>query len=85
MLGRSPVPVYDPERKLFPGGNAVLAGSGDRFKLRPVDLDEYKDIRMRIKGSNYRLKMVNQKFDLRKYLSDRENYLKSLENELGDV
>lgn len=85
FLGRSPVPVYDAERKLPDLKDSTLASSGDRFKLSPIDMDEYKDTRAKVKAGSYRYKIVKQSFDPKKYLADQESYLEKLEDELRHV
>ena len=85
LLGRSAVPVYDPEGKLLDLKDSVLASSGDRFKLRSIDMDEYEAIRTSVEEGSYRFKIVNQRFEPLKYFTNSEGYLKSLENELRDA
>ncbi|MCK5552104.1 MAG: carboxyltransferase domain-containing protein [Deltaproteobacteria bacterium] len=85
LLGRSAVPVYDPDRKLADLKDSVLARSGDRFKLRSIDMDEYEAIRVSVEAGDYRFKIVKQRFEPLKYFDNREHYLKTLENGLRDV
>jgi urea carboxylase len=82
FLGRSAVPVYDPERKLVDLKGSVLASSGDRFKLRSIDMDEYKSIRASVELGEYRFKIVKQRFEPLQYFDNPERYLRSLEDGL---
>ena len=44
MIGMSAVPVYDPEERLPDlRGRYILAEAGDRWKFRPIAMDEYND------------------------------------------
>jgi urea carboxylase len=85
LLGRSPAPVYDAERRLVDLKESILLNPGDRIKLRSIDVDEYKALRDRVEAREYRFKIVEQTFDPSRYFEDPENYLKSLERKLRDV
>ena len=46
LFGRSPLPVFDAEQRLPDFADSiVLPRSGDIFKYRPIDRDEYDDLR----------------------------------------
>jgi urea carboxylase len=82
LLGMSAVPVYDPEEHLPDlRGRYILAQAGDRWKFRPIDMDEYEDIRAAVEAGTYRYRIVEQEFRPRAYLADPERYLRRLEDE----
>jgi urea carboxylase len=85
LLGRSAVPVFDPERRLKDfGGSLVLPRSGDIFKYRPIDRDEYDDIRAEVEEGSYRYRLQETEFNLAAFMGDPETYnehlLKVLQN-----
>ena len=82
MIGMSAVPVYDPEERLADlEGRLILAAAGDRWQFRPIDLDEYNDIRVQVEDGSYRYRIVEQDFQPRRYLDDPAAYLKRLQEE----
>jgi urea carboxylase len=85
LLGRSPAPVYDAERRLVDLKESILLNPGDRIKLRSIDMDEYKALRASVEAGEYRFKIIKQTFKPLRYFEDRENYLRSLEERLRDV
>jgi urea carboxylase len=75
LLGRSAVPVFDPEHRLADfDGHIVLPRAGDIFKYRPIDADEYDDIRSSVEDGSYRYRMSDTVFDLAGFLSDPDGY-----------
>ena len=85
LLGRSAVPVYDPEKKLLDMKDGILVRSGDRVKLRSIDMDEYESIQVSVEAGEYRFRIVEQEFEPVRYLEDPEGYLKLLQGVLGSV
>ena len=82
MIGMSAVPVYDPEEHLPDlRGRYILANAGDRWKFRPIDMDEYNDIRSQVEAGTYRYRIVEQDFRPGEYIRDPSNYLKRLQEE----
>jgi urea carboxylase len=79
LLGRSAVPVFDPEHRLADfAGEIVLPRAGDIFKYRPIDGDEYSDIRKSVEDASYRYRIVETTFDLADFLEDPAGYNESL-------
>lgn len=71
LLGRAAVPVFDPESRLTDfAGSIVLPRSGDIFKYRPVDRDEYDEIRDAVDAGDYRYTMHETTFDLAAFSAD---------------
>jgi urea carboxylase len=85
LLGRSPAPVYDAERRLVDLKESILLNPGDRIKVRSIDRDEYDALRASAEAGEYRFKIIKQTFEPLRYFEDRENYLRSLEERLRDV
>ena len=82
MVGMSAVPVYDPEERMLDlRGRYILAEAGDRWKFRPIDMDEYNDIRADVEAGTYRYRIIEQDFSPSVYLSDPSAYLKRLQTE----
>jgi urea carboxylase len=75
LLGRSAVPVFDPEHRLEDfGGNIVLPRAGDIFKYRPIDEAEYEEIRAEVDRHTYRYTIHETEFDLAAFTADPEGY-----------
>jgi urea carboxylase len=85
LLGRSPAPVYDAERKLPDLKDTRLFEPGDRIKIRSIDMSEYEALRAKVDAREYRFKIIKQNFDPLKYFKDPVNYLRYLEEELRDA
>ena len=82
MIGMSAVPVYDPEERLPDlQGRYILANAGDRWQFRPIDMDEYNDIRAQVEAGSYRYRVIEQDFRPGEYMHDPESYLKHLQEE----
>jgi allophanate hydrolase subunit 1 len=82
LLGMTPVPIYDPTGTLVDlREHYILALAGDRWKLRPIDMDEFHSIRAEVEAGTYRYTTVVQKFEPAKYLRDPDRYLKRLQRE----
>jgi urea carboxylase len=85
LLGRSPAPVYDAERRLVDLKESILLNPGDRIKVRSIGMGEYKTLRASVEAGEYRYKIVKQTFEPLRYFEDPENYLRLLEGGLRDV
>ena len=86
MVGMSAVPVYDPEEHMLDlRGRYILAEAGDRWKFRPIDMDEYTDIRADVEAGTYRYRMIEQDFSPGAYLRDPSTYLQRLQTEAEHV
>ena len=59
----------------------ILAKAADRWKLRPIDLDEFNAIRAEVEAGTYRYKIVEQEFKPAVYFEDPERYLNRLQEE----
>ena len=85
LLGRSPAPVYDAERRLADLKESILLNPGDRIKVRSIDRDEYDTLRASVEAGEYRYKIIKQTFEPSKYFEDPRHYLRLLEEGLTDV
>ena len=82
MIGMSAVPVYDPEERLPDlRERYILAEAGDRWKFRPIDMDEYNDIQAQVEARMYRYRIVDQEFRPSLYLQGPDHYLQRLQDE----
>ena len=51
----TPVPMYDPTASLVDlRERYILALPGDRWKLRPIEMDEFLSIRAEVEAGTYR-------------------------------
>lgn len=69
IFGRTPVPIWDPQRR-FPefADSVCLFRPGDRIKYVPCTLDEFTDIERRVADGSYDFTMVEyQRFSVRDY------------------
>jgi urea carboxylase len=79
LLGRSAVPVFDPEQTLTDFAESmVLPRSGDIFKYRSIDLAEYEEIRGSVEAGEYRYRIFPVEFDLRAFTEAPETYNRGL-------
>ncbi len=84
MIGMSAVPVYDPEEHLPDlRSRYILADAGDRWKFRPIDMDEYNTIRTQVEAGTYRYRIIEQRFRPSEYLNSPDRYLQCLQEEAG--
>ena len=82
LMGMTPVPIYDPTGNLVDlRERYILALAGDRWKLRPIDMDEFQSIRAEVEAGTYRYKTVDQEFRPAEYFGDPDRYLKRLQTE----
>ena len=81
-MGMTPVPIYDPTGGLVDLREKYILGeAGDRWKLRPIDMDEFQTIRAQVETGTYRYRVIEQEFRPAEYLSNPELYLKRLQAE----
>ena len=69
LIGRTPVPVYEPsqETSIF-RDQVTLVQPADRVKFVPIDVDEYKRIRASLKAGTYEYNVTGySKFSVRAY------------------
>lgn len=79
MIGRTPVPIWDLERRasVF-GESVVLLQPGDRVKFVPIDEDEFREIEARVNEGSYRYNVAEyQSFSMRRY----KDWLASLDRD----
>lgn len=82
LMGMTPVPLYDPNPKLVDlRERYILAQAADRWKLRPIEMDEFQAIRDEVEAATYRYKIVKQEFKPAEYFQDPDGYLKRLQAE----
>lgn len=82
LMGMTPVPMYDPAGGLVDlRGRYILALAADRWKLRPIDMDEFQSIRAEVEAGTYRYKTVVQEFKPAEYFHSPDRYLERLQVE----
>lgn len=82
LFGITPVAVYDPTRKLVDlADRYILAKPGDRWKLRPIEMDEFLAIRKEVEAGTYRYRIVEQQLEPARYSHDPEKYLRHLQSQ----
>lgn len=75
LLGRAASPVFDLEQRLPDfRSSIVLPRSGDIFKYRPIDRDEYDDIQRAVEAATFRYQMYETTFDLAAFTTDPDKY-----------
>jgi urea carboxylase len=79
MLGRTPVPIFDPDRDLPGLDSPVLARAADRWSFYSVDGDEYRAIRDEVKARKYKYDVIEQEFSLELYRRSGADYVAELE------
>jgi urea carboxylase len=71
--------VFDPERTLPDFADSiVLPRSGDIFKYRPIDIDEYEETRRAVESGTFRYRMFPVEFDLKAFSASPEAYNREL-------
>ncbi|WP_280394369.1 5-oxoprolinase subunit B family protein [Nocardia brasiliensis] len=83
LLGRSPVPVVDLGQTL-PGfeNSMVLTKAAGLIRFRPIDGDQYRDIRASSKSGTYQYNRRPVAFVLARFLDDPLGYAAELAGEL---
>lgn len=84
LIGRTPVPVVDmaqtnPEFK----GSIVLAKPGTIFKFKPIDYDEYLEIRAQVECGKYHYRRSPVHFNYADFAKDIDGYNARLVGELS--
>lgn len=71
MLGRTPVPIFDPKQTLSPFKDSpFLFHIGDRVKFRPIDEEEFEIIEQEVQTGRYQYSITTEEtFNLKPYLS----------------
>ena len=69
LLGRTPVPIWDTEKRFDAfGGEIVLFRPGDRIRFVPVTREAYDDAAARIEDGSYVYNVIEyQRFSVRNY------------------
>jgi urea carboxylase len=84
LVGRAATPVFDLAQKLPDfATDPVLAKAGMVVKYRPIDRDEYDEIRKDVESATYRYRRISVEFGLAAFLDDPLTYNESLLSELG--
>jgi urea carboxylase len=85
LIGRSPIPVFDPQQRLPDFVDSmVLPRSGDIFKYRPIDADEYAEIRASVDDGDHHVRARPVRFSFGDFTADPIGYNTSLLQVLND-
>ena len=71
MMGRTPVPIFDPQQSLKPFQDSpFLFRIGDRVKFRPICEEEFEVIEQEVKNEKYKYSISSEEeFNLQPYLN----------------
>lgn len=71
IFGRTPVPIWDPEKRFSVFKDSIcLFKPGDRIKFNPCSYEEFEEIERKVEEGTYKYEvMENQKFSIQKYKS----------------
>ena len=78
LIGRTPVPIYDLQRRSGPAfrDSVVLFRPGDRVRFRRIGIDEFEHIENSVAAGTFALEIAEERnFSLREYeswLADQE-------------
>ena len=77
IFGRTPVPIWDPEKRFDVFKDSIcLFRPGDRIKFNPCSYEEFEMIEKKIEDQSYKYDLIeDQKFSINKY----KKWLKSLD------
>jgi len=69
ILGRTPVPIYDPQQRLEPFKDSFfLLRTGDRVKFLPISEAEFMEIEREVEARAYRYNIIDYEiFSVRRY------------------
>ena len=69
IFGRTPVPIWDPEKNFDVFKDSIcLFRPGDRIKFIPCDYDEFEMIEKKVKEKTYKYDLIDEhKFSIKKY------------------
>lgn len=82
LIGRSAVPVYDVNQTLPAFKDSIfLAQPGDLWKYRPIEQEEYDQIREEVEAGNYEYNMKPILFSAEKFDEQGAEYTKQLKEE----
>ena len=75
LIGMCAAPVFDPsQEKLDFKDSPVLFRAGDIVRYRPVDADEFHDIRQTVDNNEFRYRTKPFSFDLNSFTDDADGY-----------
>ena len=69
IFGRTPVPIWDPEKRFSVFKDSIcLFKPGDRIKFNPCSYEEFEEIERKIEEGTYKYEVMDsQKFSIKKY------------------
>lgn len=75
MFGVTPVPIFDPQQRLRDFTDfMVFFRPGDIVKFRPIDGEEYEQIKSEVADGSYRYRQAPVTFTLNDFLADSDAY-----------
>ena len=69
IFGRTPVPIWDPEKRFSVFKDSIcLFKPGDRIKFNPCSYEEFEEIERKVEEGTYKYEVMDsQKFSIKKY------------------
>jgi urea carboxylase len=69
IFGRTPVPIWDPEKRFSVFKDSIcLFKPGDRIKFNPCSYEEFEEIERKVEEGTYKYEVMDsQKFSIQKY------------------
>lgn len=85
LVGMAPAPIFDPKQKLADFVDSpVFTRTGDIFKHRPIDRDEFDELRAQVEAGVFRYRIRECEFEPGKLLEDPASYSAELVAALYD-
>jgi urea carboxylase len=79
LIGMAAAPIFHPEQRLTDFATSpVFTQTGDIFKHRPIDREEYEAIRREVDAGTFRYRMYECEFEPRRLFEDPAGYNREL-------
>jgi urea carboxylase len=79
LIGMAAAPIFQPEQTLPDFADSpVFTQTGDIFKHRPIDRDQYDAIRRDVEAGTFRYRMYECEFEPRRLFEDPASYNQEL-------
>jgi urea carboxylase len=75
LIGMAPAPIFDPKQTLGDFRDSpVFTQVGDIFKHRPIDREEFDELRAQVEAGTFRYRIRNCEFEPRRFFEDSARY-----------
>ena len=83
LIGMAPAPIFDPRQTLADFADSpVFTRTGDIFKHRPIDRDEFDALRAAVEAGTFRYRIVERDVEPGRFLEDPARFTDELEEDL---